>query len=327
MSEDRLSKIGESFVFENFPLLFTLPILKCEMNTRIPGRDCTEGADLETWLLITRKQGEEWLGDHLKEVVGEGEAFSIEKIVKGPIEVKTSAFNQYLSRDDYGFNFDCGVISFAIWNSSNFEGREEPKRKRLGSLYRMFYPSVAAHERRPLAYVAVFVNMKEVPYACLIFEDFPALKDRLIEIGRNQGLDLTEEGFRNIPCLDNTNGWNSPDEWADMKMAENPELHLKQNMWYIRMSDVIDLATVVLIGEPPEIDRTVKPYMQKKQEQRWRFLQEQSRKTIPLITDEETKNEIQMRNASLKWLSQYSWKKDETTGNMEMRIIIRPNQQ
>ena len=329
-NEDELSKIGENFVYENFPLLFgRLPIVKCELNTAIQGKDRSEGADVEAWLLITTKQdGRKWLEEGFEKVikqVGTGDVYSIDKIVKGPIEVKTAEYNQYVARYDYGFNFDCGVIQFAIWNSSNHEGREEPKRKRLGSLYRMFYPSVAEHERQPLAYAAVFVTKDDdpKPYACLIFENFSELKERLIEIGRKCGLDLTKEGFESIPCWDNLNGWDSPDDWADWKMSEYPELHLKQNMWYIRMSDVIDLATVILIGEPLEINEEVNGCSVALQEKRWNFLKENSQKTIPLVTAEETRNTIQMRREIFETMTKFPWEIDATTGNNEMRIHVR----
>lgn len=324
INENDMSKVGERFVHDNYPLLFREQVVKCRMNTEIPGRDRTEGADLEIWAVFTTKHEGQWT-DYPEELAEETKYWTIDRMIKGPVEVKTCSFNQYVARNDCKFNYDCGVIQFAIWNSNNLNNKPERKRKRLGSLYRMFYPSDADHERRPLSYVVVLLNMEMKPYACLVFEDFQALKDRLIEIGRRCGLDLTEEGFRNIPCWENLNGWKSPDEWADMKMAENPELHLMKNMWYIKMSEVIDLANVVMIGRTPEIRATVNNCSVWLQKKRLDFLTKRSWKTIPLITDRRTKEIIYRRNQIFGIIKTLPWVNDRTTGNEEIRLTTPPD--
>ncbi len=326
MSEDDINKIGERFVCNNYPLLFRKHVIKCRMNTEIPGRDRTEGADLETWVLQSTKHEGQWT-DYPEELTKRTEYWTMDRMTIGPVEVKTRRYNQYAARNDRKFNYDCGVIQFAIWNSNNFNNEPERKRKRLGSLYRMFYPSDADHERRPLSYAVVLLNMEMKPYACLVFEDFQALMNRLIEIGRRCGLDLTEEGFRNIPCWENLNGWNSPNEWADMKMAENPELHLMQNMWYIKMSEVIDLANVVMIGRTPEIRGTVNNCSVWLQKKRLDFLTKRSWKTIPLITDRRTKEIINVRNQIFGKMKMFPWVNDRTMANEEIRIIMPPDSQ
>ena len=301
----RIDVIGEKFVYENFPLLFSrFQVLKCEWNTRIEDRPKAEGADIEAWAMFAQEgQAREQLNEALEGFLPSerltGEVMPFDKLVKGPIEVKTSSFAQYIARRDNEFNVECGVISFAIWN--HFSG-EEP-RARLGSLFRMFYPVNAEHERQPLAYATVFLNTDNVPYACLVFDDFPKLQKRLIEIGSERGIDLTREGALNIPCWRQLHGWSSPDEWIRQKTNENPRLWLKQQMWYIEMSEVIDLAKVVLIGNPPEIVDGFNGCSRTFQENRWNFLREHEWKTIPLITEEETKIEIKRREAIYNLMS------------------------
>lgn len=327
--EQRLSKIGERFVYENYPLIFKkLPIVKCELNTAIPGKAHTEGADIETWLMITHSESDEEVENALAELFDEsadrqteetsGKLSVIEAIIKGPVEVKTSSFEQYVARNDY--LFDCGVLPFAIWNSNNFENYEEPPRMRLGSLYRMFYPEDAKHERNPLGYVAVFLDMKEVPYACLAFEDFPALKNRLIELGKKYGLDLTREGFLNIPYWDNPDDDRSPDEWAEQMIAANPGLMMKKNMWYVKMSDVIDLARVVLVGNPPKIVQGFNKCSKELQEKRWVYLQQFCAANIPVVTEDRTKEIIRRRREIYELATRFPWRKKEGTGQQEMSV-------
>lgn len=333
--EERISKIGEQFVLENFPLLFpNLLILKCELNTKIRGKEKAEGADLESWILEAEQKDEgltkaweevfkreEFAADR-KTVTGKMGVF--DQKIKAPIEVKTCRFEQYIARNDY--RADCGVISFAIWNSYNREP-PEPPRTRLGSLYRMFYPNNAKHERQPVAYASVLLNQEEKPYACIAFENFPELKKRLIKIGREYELDLTKEGFERIPCWDNLHGWKSPDEWANFIEQKNEyegrQLWLRKNMWYILMSEVINLATVTLIGDPPEIKGVYNRCSKELQTARWNYLNQRSYKTIPLETEEKVKEQIKRRREIFELVKTFTWDRDITTGNREINLAER----
>ena len=311
--KDTISEIGERFVHENYARLFRHhTVVKCERNTKIKGREKTEGADLEAAYRFSHK--EKLKDEELKKIVGDMICYIIDGYLFGPIEVKTSAFEQYIAFRHKKVDKQ-GILPFAIWNSNNNVGVKERQRTKLGSLYRMFYPKDATKERFPIAYVAVFMNMENVPYACLTFENFEALKKRLIEVGRKEGLDLTEEGFNNIPCWNRENELGSPDKWARQKMKENPELLLMGNMWYVKMSDVIDLATVVLIGEPPRIVNGFNDCTEELQKARWEYLVEKSEATIPLEIDEESQIIQERRTAVFNHSMQFPAKTVETEGH------------
>lgn len=319
MSTNDISIIGERFVFEHYPKLFRrLRIMKTRWNTISPGLPYTEGADIEAW---TYPIG--WPENGFSGFTEPETDISNIRIVKGPIEVKTSRFNQYIAFDNQKVDKICGALPFPIWNSY----KDDPLRARLGNLYRMFYPKDNKKERQPLAYVAVFLDTTKRPYAALVFEDFLALKERLIEIGKECGLDLTEEGMNKIPCEQELKGWVSTRDWMNKMMEDNPRLLLTAEMWYVKMSEVIDLATVVLIGDPPRSPRSsggIISCPKQVQESRWNYLKEhRCGNPIPLVADDETKTIIQQGNRLFEWFkNNVPLIQDETTGETEKRLLF-----
>lgn len=307
VSSDDISEIGERFVCDNAPLLFT-HIVKLERNADYPERPYFEGADLDTRIIMGT-----WVdvpdGD-IERIAGYAgkKGYLVNKIMAGQVEVKTSRFEQYIAHNNP--MTETGVISFPIWNNDNTPKKKGSQRVKLGNLYRMFYPDEKNKGIQPLAYVAVFLNKKLIPYVCLVFEDFPRLREELIKIGAEYGLDLTKEGFESIPCWEDLKGWNSPDEWAAQKMAENPGLKLMKDMWYIPMSKVIDLARVIMIGDPPEISGSYNHCSEDLQKKRLEYLESKSCKRIPLVTDEETVERNCRRSGIYKTTAQFSIRRE-----------------
>lgn len=315
---NRTGRIGESFVYENYPNLFNRHylIMHCQRNGLYPELKKTEGADLEAWIYPKN-----WSEPSFKGLLDALETGMDYKIVRGPIEIKTSNFNQYLAFNNWKIDKECGALPFPIWNSN----RGEPQRYRLGNLLRMFYPQKKERERHPIGYVAVFLDLNERPYAALVFDDFWKLKKRLIEIGKEQGLDLTLSGIRKIPCEKKLNGWESTDAWMKKMMKEHRNLVLMQEMWYVKMSAVIELAKVVLIGDPPERkDITGKyPCPKELQESRWEYLQSKSDSWIPQETDDETKEIIKVGDRVFDWMTGHiPLTVQESMGEEEIRKLL-----
>ena len=298
-----IDKIGERYVAEHFPELFEYQhILQCRYNMEYPELPPAEGADLELWSAYKRiAMSQQDLEDAgLNGFSSEQNERDLSSIIKGPAEVKTARYEQYaawrrfLKRGEENEE-NHGRLSFAIWNA--YKG--EKKRSRIGSLRRMFWPEDSNHERFPISYITVFLKQDGcTPYVCLAFERFRALKYRLIEIGYSVGLDLSKEGFEQIPCWNN--GGN-PDIWAKEKMKSNPNLILKGQMWYVRMEDVIDLATVTMIGDLPEINKAVNNCSTRLQQKRLDFLIEHSHGRVASLNQtKEIQDEIALRKGLLE---------------------------
>lgn len=266
---------GVEYVLANLnKLLAHHTVMRYGDNTKREETKKTEGADVE--IKAYREHTEklaEWAdmgGLHWSDFIrGDTDVHVIEKVLYGSIEIKLREYEQFLARNDN--LWPCGAIQFAIWNSNP----GEPKRMKLGSLYRMCYPKNAQKERQPVIYIEILNRQNKTPFAGVVFEDFSSLKDRIITVGGKYGLDLTERGFSEIPCRKDYRD-RSPDEWAASKMREHPGLKLVQNMWHVPFSEVADLATITMIGEPVSTVQGFNGCSKELQDQRLEYLMQKS---------------------------------------------------
>lgn len=174
-------------------------------------------------------------------------------IVHGGIEIKGVAPGKLLERNDLG---PCAepVVPFALWDGNAQDKKSKATRYTRaahGSLRRFFEPECISPsnnngkrlsaEPKILAYVLECCdeNGHPRPYATIVFTDFVALKQRLIQYAGENGLDITD--WDSIPV----------GEAAKNFKCGNLILPPNTNLWYVPMSVLAGLAHIIIIGDSP----------------------------------------------------------------------------
>ena len=173
---------------------------------------------------------EEFLLDGVVDIDGAGHAITQHLI--GGLEVKT--ISGFLFRDN-DMDEPSGTLPFELWN--------DKRRTKYGWLLALLYPELRLrqeeeqpfHAVQPVLFCFLLVSYHG-PFACIMFEDFPALAQRLKELAEERGFKLDPE---HIPVGDNATGWQQDDPY------------IIDNMWHIPFDRVYDLATVTMIGDMP----------------------------------------------------------------------------
>ena len=287
----KIGEIGQAFVMSNLNELLEHWMAVWQRDTE---EDHIEGGDAQIRArMIQRVDLKEWLQEKPEEdcepeaalskedvnniisVIGisEDEALLLLDGINGSVELKTRTYQQLVWRDDN--DYDCGTIQFAIWNSY----ANESIRTHLGSLYKMFYPREPEEGRKvtevtPHVYMEILLDANKRPFACIAFEDFPALRNRLIELASKHGIPLDREGFKAIPRWEIGK---DPNVWANQINGNRYRNKiLITEMWHVPFSDVVDLATITMIGETPEVIREGVRVPVEMQKKRLAFLEEHS---------------------------------------------------
>ncbi len=174
------------------------------------------------------------------------------RLIHGGVEAKGTSPGKLIERNDLGSCVEA-VVPFALWDGNEQDDccRTKYTRETHGSTRRFFQPDWTPpswnNEKRfssePLILAHIFECLDNLghprPYASVVFEDFPALKKRLIQYAGANGLDLTD--------------WNSipTGEAAKNFQCGNLIIPPHSNMWYVPLSVLADLARITLIGDPP----------------------------------------------------------------------------
>lgn len=168
-------------------------------------------------------------------------------LIYGGVEVKTLGWEQVIPR--FGVD-DCpnGTYGVPVWSATEDKenGWTGYTRDKHGNLWRWMEPSVDNRSSRPLilAHLLACDEYNRVTaekdirfFAAIIFEDMNALLERLTEFLGRFGI--------------NINDWDSipTGELARRLMVEG--LYVQGNMIQIPLQDVLDLATVTMIGDDP----------------------------------------------------------------------------
>lgn len=266
--DERIGNVGEEFWGKHaMDLVRTLKITKLQRQKvgnagKVAGADFTGRAlSLETRYRDEDSSNEEnlpeetesitetlaeWVDDYRKQggivppdAVPHGTEIKVE-FLRGPFEIKTERIEQYLTWKGLGrFSGYPDVISFPIWHYED--------RAKYGYLYDMFFPNLRDHmTAQPILLAKFFIDKLERPYAAIVFEDFKALKAKLIEIAGALGVDLAT--WKDIPAQDPYKKWR----------PKNPDFYLVKNMWKIPFEDLQSLMTVTMIGDSLDLEQISK---------------------------------------------------------------------
>ncbi len=177
------------------------------------------------------------------------------KIAYAGVEAKGRRYNQFIIRNDMN---DCyhGAMDFSIWKQPNC-GRTTP-----GNLHEMFFPELHDNACFPIAFTTILNDQNDRPFCCISFNDFPAFKERMINLIRKY---LGIEDFRSLPL------------GKEAKEIKAKAGKLRKNMWLIDFDWISDLATVTMIGDPPTLIDNQNRCPLELQQSRLAYLQEMSR--------------------------------------------------
>lgn len=226
---------GTAFFIQNFDLLSGLTALNLNdiQDWHIEGSDFT--ACVIRWIENHSAEIAAELAEDLKERCNGG--CFIPEIVFGGGEVKTISAGKFIHRNDLG-GLREPALPFAIWN-----GKENGQfaRNKHGWLRRLFQPEAVPFSSEPLVlgFVAECLDNQchQRQFASISFPDFLAFKRRLVNYAADNGLDL--ENWDTIPV------------GKDAENFECGSLIIKKNVWYVPLSILVDIARIVIIGDPP----------------------------------------------------------------------------
>lgn len=222
--------VGERFVTDHLDALVQKPDLI--LNLRNRAGEYVEGGDISAHSLVLGDAVENFLPEFAGVIdIGDRTAYEVKDYTIGSFEVKT----------DWGFLFrpndneePFGTLAFALW--------ADESRKKPGWLLRIMYPDLfykegeKIHSVQPMTLFFVLAAYQNA-FACIAFENIPALRERIEDIAAEAGFDLRN----GVPIGEAAIGW-------------QPEgMLLQDEMWYIQFSKLEDLATVTMIGERPRI--------------------------------------------------------------------------
>ena len=163
--------------------------------------------------------------------------YRIEAVLTGGVEVKT--IDNFIFRNN-DMNEPSGTLPFELWKNN---------REKLGWLLALMYPEIRIQEEddqplhavQPILFSFLLVSYLG-PYACIMFEDFPALALRLKELAAARGIELDPS---HIPIGEEAETWRQDDPY------------IIGNVWHVPFEQVQDLATVTLIGDMPIVKRSL----------------------------------------------------------------------
>ncbi|MBR4457561.1 MAG: hypothetical protein IKS31_01190 [Clostridia bacterium] len=158
----------------------------------------------------------------------------IRAVVTGGIETKTVKSSLFRTNDR---GVPCGTLGFELWSSDN-EGWL-PK-----YLHPERYPYDIVGENPDVVQPAVLVFLLmayDMPFACVAFEDFSALAERLKEYGSEVGVDPENPS------------WDPASYGDDAIIIEAGQGRDHSLSWYVPLDRIVDLATVTMIGETVEL--------------------------------------------------------------------------
>ena len=227
-------KAGEQYVREQIQHLLAHGFIGAQKDT---GKDKVEGGDsrITYYRFGEEIDAAELSMDDLIPVTGKG--YNIRSIHIGGLEVKTISNFTFRNNDN---NEPSGSLPFELWNED-----------RYGWLFALLYPELRLesedeqpiHATQPVLFCFLLVSYLG-PYACIMFEDFPALAQRLKDYAEEQGFELIPQSDTHpngVPLDDDT--WRQDDPY------------IIETCWHIPFEHIADLATVTMIGEKPLVKR------------------------------------------------------------------------
>ena len=221
--------VGERFVHKHLPELLSQGLI---LNLQSRVGEHVAGGDATAHFIGLGNTIDDFLPDYIDDPeLRNGTAYEITYHTAGAIEIKSDW--EFLFRI-YDKETPSGTLPFALWSSKT--------RQNYGWLIRILFPECFytegqdIHSVQPMALVYVLAAYQNA-FACVAFENIPALKERIISLAKNAGFDL-ETG---VPLGEDAAAW-------------NPEgLIIREAVWYIPLSTLDDLATVTMIGDRPRI--------------------------------------------------------------------------
>ena len=166
----------------------------------------------------------------------EATAYEIDAFEAGGNEVKT-VWNFLFRTNDH--EEPSGSLGFALWSNE--------RREQYGWLMKILRPEAfnepgqRVRAVRPLCLIFLLVEYEDV-FACVAFKDVSALCDRLRDLAHEYGFDLDD----GVPLGEQALEW-------------NPEqVLIIDNMCYLPLSKLADLATVTMIGNKPRLRDDIK---------------------------------------------------------------------
>ncbi len=202
---------GEKYIHSHINQLLAHGLVTYNDDT---AEDYVEGGDNR---IIYNRFGEEtsaeeFLLDGVVDIDGAGHAITQHLI--GGLEVKT--ISGFLFRDNDN-DEPSGTLPFELWSNK--------ERTKHGWLLALLYPALRyrqeeehpVHAVQPVLFCFLLVSYLG-PFACIMFEDFPTLAQRLKELAEERGFKLDPD---HIPVGDNATGWQQDDPY------------IIGNMWHI----------------------------------------------------------------------------------------------
>ena len=220
-------RAGEKYVRDHLNQLLVHGFVSYSEDT---AGDFVEGGDSR---IIYKQFGDEVSAEEylLDGVINTGETGRvITRQLIGGLEVKT--ISEYLFRDN-DMDEPSGTLPFELWSNT--------ERDKHGWLLALLYPELRlkqedeqpVHAVQPVLFCFLLVSYLG-PFACIMFEDFPALAERLKELALGKGFQLDPE---HIPVGNEATDWQKDDPY------------IINNMWHIPFDNIQDLATVTMIGD------------------------------------------------------------------------------
>ncbi len=229
---------GEMYVRRHIQQLLAHGFLSTSEDT---SKDFVEGGDNR---VIYNRFGEEvdmseFNLDNAIDIQGKG--YKIVKHLVGGLEIKTIYNFTFRNNDN---NEPSGTLPFELWNSD-----------RYGWLLALLNPEMrlkpgeeqSIHAVQPVLFCFLLISYLG-PFACVMFEDFPALAQRLEDLA-------AEKGFQLIPQSETNPDGIPPASDADTWRHDDP--YIIDDCWHVQFNRLSDLATVTLIGRSPLVKRSI----------------------------------------------------------------------
>lgn len=217
-------------------------------------KSCVEGMDFFGLVIIDAEEGA--FDQEDLEICPEGTKKWILKTAEAAVEVKT--VSNFLTRNN-NHDEESGTVEFELWTSR--------MKKNLGWLHGMSYPGVHNSDDKktsrgiyavpPTSLVYLYCDKKGRPFVSVVFEDFLALKTRLMEI---------------CPEIwpEDAGEWRVDE--VDWKQQRTLLPCHGENMWHVPFDMISDLATVTMIDADPVLEETKYSCSKALQEKRLAYL-------------------------------------------------------
>lgn len=190
-------------------------------------------------ILQPRRKNNDWIEGTDIESIG-----ITDEGIKGiSTEVKALLNNNFIRRDNNNL-LPCGTLEFELWsNAWNEDGTLKPRivwtpgwfqgmihREEMREYQMMHGYDTDIHTPDQLAFMLCKDAAGKKPYACVLFNEFSKLKERLYRIAPFDLDDLR-------PPTHRYNFW------------INKQLNVPFNIWYVSLDEVVDLARIVLFED------------------------------------------------------------------------------